>query len=160
MGVSAAKDAVCIAWITVHMHDSTDGGSWTGDIGYNCDQKWYPQSESAGNLPDGGGKYIPHCTWLDEDHTDDVASAALKFKTTAYAENVTDTLKNDRACQFTLWGPDNGPISGMCSHENVSTYGNEANDSPYSKTQQTCAEASPRLDGGSPGRLQHYSALD
>ncbi|KAM3479769.1 hypothetical protein MY5147_001542 [Beauveria neobassiana] len=111
IGVSAGKDAVCIAWITVHMHDSTEGGAWTGDIGYNCDQKWYPQSEKAGSLPDGGGDYIPHCTWLDEDHTDDVASAALKFKTTAYAEKVKDTLKNAQACQYTLWGPDNGPIN-------------------------------------------------
>lgn len=113
VGVSGGKDAVCVAWISVKMFDDTPGGAWTGDIGYNCGQDWYAQAEKAGNLKDGGGDYIPHCTWLDEDHSNDIPTAALKFKTDAYAEKVEDTLKNDKACQFTLWGKDNGPINGM-----------------------------------------------
>ncbi|XWX02407.1 hypothetical protein V2A60_010444 [Cordyceps javanica] len=111
VGVSAAKDAVCISWITVKMHDETEGGSWTGDVGYQCGQHWYHQSESAGSIKEGGEDYIPRCTWLDEDHTNDKPSAAMKFKTTAYGKEVKDTVKNSKGCDFTKWGPDNGPIT-------------------------------------------------
>ena len=88
-----------------------EGGAWTGDIGYNCDQNWYAQSEIAGKMKDGGD-YYPKCTWFDSDHSNEIPTAAMKFKADAYGPNVTDTLKNDQACKFTNWGPDNGPIDG------------------------------------------------
>lgn len=62
---------------------------------------------------DGGGEYIPKCTWIDADHTNDILEAALKFDVKAYGEKVTDTKNND-ACAPTIFGPDNGPISGKC----------------------------------------------
>lgn len=111
-GVSAEKDAICIAWITVTMHDGTNGGAWTGDIGSECDQVWYHSAEKAGKFKDSNEDYIPRCTWLDEDHSGDTKVAAMKFATGAYGEKVEDTVKNKKQCDSTKWGPDNGPISG------------------------------------------------
>lgn len=31
--VTFTDDAVCVAWITVEMHDGSPSGAWTGDIG-------------------------------------------------------------------------------------------------------------------------------
>lgn len=113
MAVSTGDDAVCVAWITVANHDgSLKGGAWTGDIGYKCDQHWYQQDEAAGKVPDSNDDYIPHCTWLDADHTGDTPSAAVKFKTRAYGEAVKDTVDSGDPCKFTKFGPDDGPIAG------------------------------------------------
>ncbi|OAR01230.1 hypothetical protein LLEC1_00186 [Akanthomyces lecanii] len=79
------------------MHDETEGGAWTGDIGYQCGKHWYHYSESAGSIKEGGEDFIPRCTWLDEDHTNGKPSAAMKFKTTAYGKEVKDTLDKKRA---------------------------------------------------------------
>ncbi|KAK7425868.1 hypothetical protein QQZ08_007582 [Neonectria magnoliae] len=112
VGVSVGDNAVCIAWVTVSMYDGTDGGSWTGDIGYQCGQNWYEQDEMAGYLDEEQKQeYIPRCTWLDADHTFDVPSAAMKFSSTAYGKEVKDTADNSKGCDFTLWGADDGPIN-------------------------------------------------
>jgi hypothetical protein len=113
ISVSNDNDATCIAWITVQQFDGTTGGAWTGDIGYSCGQDWYNSVEPAGTLPDGS-EYIPKCTWIDADHTNDIAIASLKFDVSAYGENVQDTVGND-ACAATLYGPDSGPIAGKFS---------------------------------------------
>ncbi|ORY16598.1 hypothetical protein BCR34DRAFT_597605 [Clohesyomyces aquaticus] len=114
ISVSANNDAVCIAWITVQQFDGTRGGAWTGDIGYGCGQDWYNSVEPAGRFKDeqGGGEYVPKCTWLDADHTNDIANAALKFDVSAYGENVVETANNN-ACAPTIYGPDNGPLAGQ-----------------------------------------------
>ena len=119
ISISNNDDATCVAWITVKQYDDTFGGAWTGDIGKACGQSWYASVEPAGRQKaegDGddeftGDEYVPACTWLDGDHTNDIESAALKFDTAAYGDNVQDTIGND-ACAFTLWGNDNGPIAG------------------------------------------------
>jgi hypothetical protein len=113
IAVANNNDATCIAWITVSQFDGTRGGAWTGDIGYQCGQDWYNSLEPAGRLTDeqGGGEYIPKCTWLDGDHTNDIKNAALKFDVSAYGEKVEDTVGND-ACAPTIYGADNGPIAG------------------------------------------------
>lgn len=67
--------------------------------------------ESAGRLKDGSGEYVPKCTWIDADHSNNIANAASKFSVTAYDENVVDTVKSD-ACAPTIYGPDSGPIAG------------------------------------------------
>lgn len=112
ISVSNNDDATCIAWITVQQFDDTQGGAWTGDIGWQCGQRWYNSVESAGRLTDeqGGGEYVPKCTWIDADHTNDIVNAALKFDVTAYGENVRDTADSD-ACAPTIYGPDSGPIA-------------------------------------------------
>ncbi|KAF1834274.1 hypothetical protein BDW02DRAFT_621876 [Decorospora gaudefroyi] len=114
ISVSNNNDATCIAWIAVTQYDGTFGGAWTGDIGRACGQRWYKSVEPAGRYKeqDGGGEYVPACTWLDADHTNDIAAAALKFDTGAYGENVQDTIGND-ACRPTIFGSDNGPIAAQ-----------------------------------------------
>ncbi|KFY35171.1 hypothetical protein V494_06143 [Pseudogymnoascus sp. VKM F-4513 (FW-928)] len=117
-GISVTDNALCVSWITVTQFDSTKGGAWTGDIGYNCGQNWYMQTESAGYIdPDANPKvdYIPRCTWLDADHTGDVPSAALKFRTSAYGDDVQDTVDNNKGCDATLWGENMAPINGAPS---------------------------------------------
>jgi hypothetical protein len=95
------------------MFDETPGGAWTGDIGYQCGQNWYEQGEMAGYLDeDQKEEYVPRCTWLDEDHSETVPSAALKFKVTAYGHDVSEVVKNGEGCKWTRYGPDNGPING------------------------------------------------
>lgn len=113
IGISNNDDATCIAWVTVQQYDNTRGGAWTGDIGYKCGQRWYNSVEPAGKLTDeqGGGEYIPICTWIDANHSNDIVNAALKFDSGAYGENVVDTADND-ACAPTIYGSDNGPIAG------------------------------------------------
>jgi hypothetical protein len=117
IGVSNNNDATCIAWITVQQFDGSQGGAWTGDVGSFCGQRWYNSVEPAGNLKpeQGGGEYIPRCTWLDADHTNDIANAALKFDTAAYGTKVLDTVSNNRACASTLFAGQNGPIAGKFS---------------------------------------------
>lgn len=51
-------------------------------------------------------------TWVDSDYTDGTVSAALKFRTSAYGENVQDTVGNNDHCAFTIFGKDDGPIAG------------------------------------------------
>ncbi|KAL7942577.1 hypothetical protein V8C42DRAFT_360011 [Trichoderma barbatum] len=113
--VAAEEDAICIAWITVQMHDGTTGGAWTGDIGSECGQAWYPSAERAGKLKDGKQDYIPRCTWLDGDRSGDATVAAMKFATGAYGVDVAETIENKKQCDFTKWGPDIGPIAGRPS---------------------------------------------
>lgn len=112
-GIAATDNAVCVAWITVKQFDGTAGGAWTGDIGYSCGQHWYENHEMAGYTDEEQkNEYIPKCTWLDADHTGDAPSAALKFYTPGYGEKVQDTIDNAKSCEYTLWGPDEGPING------------------------------------------------
>ncbi|KAK3180621.1 hypothetical protein K4F52_008087 [Lecanicillium sp. MT-2017a] len=111
VGLAAANNALCIAWITVSQLDNTRGGAWTGDIGYNCGNDWYPSTEPAGKL-DNGDRYIPYCSWLDADHSNDLPYAAMKFSTYSYGDGITDTNDNSRACDATIFGRDQGPISG------------------------------------------------
>lgn len=116
VSIVAAKDAVCIAWVTVSMNDDTRGGAWTGDIGYHCGQSWYEQIETAGYLSENSTiDYVPKCTWLDEDHSYGIKSAAMKFNTSAYGKKVVETMENAKACDYTLWKRDSGPISGAYS---------------------------------------------
>lgn len=63
-------------------------------------------------------EYIPHCTWLDGDHTEDVPSAALKFSVKGYGEEVQDTNDNSKQCDLTIWGYDNAPINGRVAPRN------------------------------------------
>ncbi|KAL6886271.1 hypothetical protein HDV57DRAFT_526135 [Trichoderma longibrachiatum] len=112
VAVSATKNAICIAWITVAMKDETQGGAWTGDIGSECGQNWYYSAEKAGKIKDSGEDYTPRCTWLDEDHSSDIRSASMKFAASAYGEDTESTLERKVMCHFTIWGPDNGPIAG------------------------------------------------
>ena len=115
INVSNNNDATCIAWISVKQDDESQGGAWTGDIGYGCGQAWYNSVEPAGRLEekDGGGEYVPKCTWIDGDHTNTIGNAALKFDVGAYYdENVRDTLDRGAQCDATIWGRDNGPIAG------------------------------------------------
>lgn len=114
IGVSVANDAVCVAWVTVSQFDKTNGGAWTGDIGYECGQSWYASGEMAGYLnEEETEEYIPRCTWLDGDHTDGTPSAAMKFKTKAYGQDVKSTVDNKEACKYTIWGEDDAPINGQ-----------------------------------------------
>lgn len=130
VSISNNNDATCIAWITVKQFDGSFGGAWTGDLGKACGQSWYASVEPAGRYkkegdgPDAatGDEYVPACTWLDGDHTNDIGAAALKFDTAAYGEKVSDTIGND-ACKFTIFGSDNGPIAGT-SLFNVATTSN------------------------------------
>ncbi|KAF2795472.1 hypothetical protein K505DRAFT_360120 [Melanomma pulvis-pyrius CBS 109.77] len=112
ISISNDNDATCIAWVTVQQFDGTRSGAWTGDVGYACGQTWYNSVEVAGTLSEeqGGGNYIPKCTWLDGDHTNDIANAALKFDTLAYGENVKDTAGKN-ACGPTIYGSENEPIA-------------------------------------------------
>jgi hypothetical protein len=113
VGISVATDAVCVAWIGVTQFDNSEGGVWTGDIGYECGQAWYANKESAGYLDsDEKEQYFPKCTWLDADHSGDTKSASMKFNTRAYGEKTKETVKNKDACKYTLWGEDDAPISG------------------------------------------------
>jgi len=112
-GISVARDAVCVAWISVSQYDNTPGGAWTGDIGYECGQAWYANKEKAGYLDeDQKEDYIPRCTWLDASLKEGTKSASMKFDTSAYGEKVKDTVENKDACDYTLWGEDDAPISG------------------------------------------------
>jgi hypothetical protein len=130
ISVSANNDATCIAWITVKQDDGTKGGIWTGDIGYGCGQSWYNSVEPAGTLQEKDWyevdgvihkEYVPKCTWIDADHTNDIANAALKFDVGAYeSENVEDTFGRDAQCSATIYGGDSGPIAGKCGKTNTS----------------------------------------
>ncbi|KAF2999896.1 hypothetical protein E8E13_008461 [Curvularia kusanoi] len=121
ISISNNDDATCIAWTTAKQFDESFGGAWTGDIGKSCGQSWYASVEPAGRYKaDGDGpdestgdEYVPACTWLDADHTNEIESAALKFDTGAYGESVQDAIDNGEGCTFTLWGSDNGPIAGQ-----------------------------------------------
>jgi hypothetical protein len=108
VGLAAAKNAICIAWVTVSQYDGTQGGAWTGDIGYNCGQNWFEQAEFAGYIDKEApqtdeNRYVPRCTWLDEDHSENVPSVAMKFRTLAYADQVADIVNNEKACDATIW---------------------------------------------------------
>lgn len=49
---------------------------------------------------------------MDADHTEDVPSASMKFRTVAYGKDVQATVDNDKGCDSTLWGSDMAPING------------------------------------------------
>ncbi|UKZ79874.1 hypothetical protein TrVFT333_007637 [Trichoderma virens FT-333] len=73
---------------------------------------WYLSNEIAGSLKDGNESYFPQCTWLDGDRSGDGVVAAMKFSILAYGKNVAQTILNRKQCDYTLWGPDIGPIAG------------------------------------------------
>lgn len=114
VGISVARDAVCVAWIGVKQFDQIAGGVWTGDIGYECGQAWYANKERAGYLDeDNEQDYLPRCTWLDASLKEGTKSASMKFDVSSYGEKVKDTMGSKAACNYTLWGEDDAPISGM-----------------------------------------------
>ncbi|KEQ78740.1 hypothetical protein M438DRAFT_340401 [Aureobasidium pullulans EXF-150] len=113
VGISNAADATCISWIAVGQRDDTPGGAWTGDIGAECLQRWHVGNQKAGKFKDSNVDYIPRCTWVDSDYTDGTVSAAMKFRTSAYGENVQDTVGNNDHCAFTIFGKDDGSIAGQ-----------------------------------------------
>jgi hypothetical protein len=145
IGISNSNDATCIAWITVQMHDNSQNGVWTGDIGRSyvdifipysilprltfclrCGQTWFESQEVAGSLPDGT-QYHPSCTWLDGNHDSNIASASLKFATYAYGSELSHITLND-PCASTIFAHDGGeitskvrPSSVMRLETNVST---------------------------------------
>ncbi|CAK1365144.1 hypothetical protein CB0940_08758 [Cercospora beticola] len=116
--VTFDNDAVCVAWITVKMHDGSPGGAWTGDVGSFCGETWYTQTQEAGKDKDGN-PYVPRCTWFDGDHTTG-SHASMKFRTRAYGENAGDTISNNHACQSTIYGVDNTPVEGTPAKRDVS----------------------------------------
>jgi hypothetical protein len=80
-----------------------------------CGQYWYMSVEPAGMLKDDqekGKEYVPRCTWIDGDHSNDIKIASLKFDVSAYGEEVLDTAGKD-ACGPTIYGEDNGPLAGI-----------------------------------------------
>lgn len=123
VGISNNNDATCIAWITIEQFDGTRGGAWTGDVGASCGQSYHYSDEAAGKLknPDGSDStedYLPQCTWLDGDHTNDIEAAALKFNVDAFGEDQVDVTLSGDPCASTIYGPDNGPINGIsCPHQ-------------------------------------------
>ncbi|GIZ45869.1 hypothetical protein CKM354_000901700 [Cercospora kikuchii] len=119
VSLAAGNDGICISWIAVGFVDDTEGGAWTGDIGKECGQRWTFGKESAGTIPNGGGEYVPHCTWLDSDFTDGTMSASMKFRTRAYGADVRATLEGGRACQSTIFGRDEGPIGAQPAKRDV-----------------------------------------
>lgn len=72
--------------------------------------------EPAGSIHKNGtgGKYIPKCMWLNADHNNGDASAAMKFDVSAYGDHLKDTVGKD-ACAPTIYGPDDGPINDRSS---------------------------------------------
>ncbi|KAL2026277.1 hypothetical protein VTO58DRAFT_103461 [Aureobasidium pullulans] len=113
VGISNAADATCISWIAVGQRDNTPDGAWTGDIGAECLQRWHVGNQKAGKFKDSNVDYIPRCTWVDSDYTDGTVSASLKFRTSAYGENVQDNVGNNDHCAFTIFSKDDGPIAGQ-----------------------------------------------
>ena len=117
ISVAGSDDAVCISWVSVSQHDGSDGGAWTGDIGYQCGESWYHGNQSPGHFknPDGsaGDKYWPMCTWLDSDHTNGLKSGSLKFNVGAYGINAGDTVNNKQGCSSTIFSTDSGPIADV-----------------------------------------------
>ncbi|SMR51255.1 unnamed protein product [Zymoseptoria tritici ST99CH_1E4] len=113
ISVESTNDAICIAWVSVGMFDDSPGGAWTGDIGFNCGQRWYEGNQVAGKDNDTGELYKPRCTWIDGDDTGDFETSALKFRTRAYGEKSEDTLDNNKECSETAFGKDPGPINGI-----------------------------------------------
>lgn len=99
ISVANDNDGTCIAWITVRQHDDTEtGGAWTGDIGKECGQRWYPSNQLAGKVTDENGEkvdYAPACetltappilrkitdtqvgTWIDKNFTDGACEAII-----------------------------------------------------------------------------------
>jgi hypothetical protein len=128
VGISNSNDATCIAWVTVQMHDDSQKGVWTGDIGrtyvtiiitipmsfiltiLRCGESWFESQEVAGALEDGT-PYRPSCTWLDGNHDNNIASASMKFSTYAYGSELSHVTLGD-ACASTIFSPDGGEISG------------------------------------------------
>jgi hypothetical protein len=128
IGISNSNDATCIAWVTVQMHDDSQKGVWTGDIGrtyvtiiitipmplkltiLRCGESWFESQEVAGALEDGT-PYRPSCTWLDGNHDNNIASASMKFSTYAYGSELSHVTLGD-ACASTIFSPDGGENSG------------------------------------------------
>lgn len=53
---------------------------------------------------------MPHCAWLDADHTNDIKYGSMKINLRAYGERANDTLQNNKACQSTIWQVDSTGI--------------------------------------------------
>ncbi|KAI5247358.1 hypothetical protein E4T42_06012 [Aureobasidium subglaciale] len=112
VSISNGNDATCIAWVSVSQFDSSPGGAWTGDIGYNCGDIWYYGNQLAGRNPDGS-EYRPYCAWFDGDHTNGFQYASLKFTVRAYGEKASDTISQNKVCSASIFGADTGPINGQ-----------------------------------------------
>ncbi|KAI5203692.1 hypothetical protein E4T39_04069 [Aureobasidium subglaciale] len=114
IGIQNSKDATCISWITVKMHDNSVGGAWTGDIGRSpsprCGHTWFESQEVAGHLDDGS-LYRPSCTWLDGNHDGTIENAALKFATYAYGNDTSHVTLDRDACASTLFRTQEGEIT-------------------------------------------------
>ncbi|KAF2763110.1 hypothetical protein EJ05DRAFT_506744 [Pseudovirgaria hyperparasitica] len=107
VNVKAGNDAVCIAWIGVTQKDGSDSdGAWNGDIGAACGQSWFHQYEVAGRCDDcKDGLFIPRCTWLDGDHTNDIVSKSMKFNVLAYSNSSVPKTKLDGiVCDAAIYG--------------------------------------------------------
>lgn len=53
LDVTFTNDDICVAWISVRMHDGSPGGAWTGDVGSLCGQPWHKSNPAAGRKKNG-----------------------------------------------------------------------------------------------------------
>ncbi|KAM0717907.1 hypothetical protein Q7P37_006239 [Cladosporium fusiforme] len=114
VSLANGNDGTCITWVAVANKDGKGGGAWTGDIGYQCGQRWHAGGQVAGTYKSGdreGEDWEPYCTWIDKDFTDDTKSAAFKFNVRAYGDKVEDTVGNDVGCDSTIWSEDSDAIA-------------------------------------------------
>ena len=71
--ILAQDDAICIAYISQTWADGAARG-WLGDMGQACNQQWYYSNVIVG---DEGHK--PFCTWIDQNHSNDILNAAMQI---------------------------------------------------------------------------------
>ncbi|KXT13395.1 hypothetical protein AC579_9074 [Pseudocercospora musae] len=103
---TAIDQAVCVSCISVKQSDGSPSGARSRNIGRYCGWKGYHGNQQAGNYEDGP-PHSPKFSWLDADHENDTASAALKFRTGAYGEEAKDIISAQDLCNSdTSYGPD------------------------------------------------------
>lgn len=71
--VCAMDDAVCVAYISQTWSDGANRG-WLGDMGRSCGASWY-----YSNVIVGDQDHKPTCTWLDQNHSEDIPTSALQI---------------------------------------------------------------------------------
>lgn len=96
--------------------DGASDSAWIGDIGKSCGQNWAWGNQEAGYVEDTGERISPSCTWLDADHTNDIASGAMKINFASYADNLNDAISSGRACSATSFSYGAGEIDGTYSY--------------------------------------------
>lgn len=116
IGIISTGDAICLSWITLKNRDGASDSAWIGDIGKSCGQNWAWGNQEAGYVQDTGERISPSCTLLDADHTNDIASGAMKINFSAYADNLIDAISSGRACSATSFSYGAGEIDGTYSH--------------------------------------------